>query len=209
MSKENAIRVLIADDHPVVRQGLAAMIEYERDMTIVAEVEDGEEAVASFARHHPDVALLDLRMPRLDGLAAIIAIRDQYPNARIIVLTTYDHEEDIYRALRAGARAYLLKDSPAEDLLAAIRTVHAGQKHIPAGIGAKLSEHMSRPPLTERELEVLRLIVAGQSNQAIAKSLVIAEGTVKYHVNNILTKLGVNDRTQAVTSALKSGMVHL
>ena len=203
------IRILIVDDHPVVREGLASMIQREPDMTVTALAENGQQAVELFRQHRPDVTLMDLRMPVMDGVEAIQAIREERHNARVIVLTTFDGDEDIYRGLRAGARAYLLKDAPPDELLAAIRTVHAGQKHIPSEVAAKLAERMEGPELTFRELEVLRLIVAGHSNHEIGKALFITEGTVKSHVNNILYKLNVNDRTQAATTALKRGIVHL
>jgi two-component system NarL family response regulator len=203
------IRILIADDHPVVREGLAAMIERRTDMTVVAEASHGQEAVALFHQHQPDVVLMDLRMPEMDGVEAILTIREQTPEARVIVLTTYDTDEDIYRALRAGAKAYLLKDTPREELLDTIRAVSAGRTRVPSDVAAKLVERVSSEALTVREGEVLRLIVAGNSNREIATLLYISEGTVKTHVNHILMKLGVSDRTQAVTTALKRGLVAL
>lgn len=203
------IRVLIADDHPVVREGLAAMLNRRPDMEVVAEVGDGKTAVAAYAEHQPDIVLMDLRMPQMGGVASIQAIRADYPDARIIVLTTFDGDEDIFRGLEAGARAYLLKDTPREELLDTIRAVHAGHRRIPPDIAAKLADRMLTPDLTPREMDVLRLIVAGQSNREIGQSLAITEGTVKAHVNNILGKLNVNDRTQAVTEALRRGLVHL
>ncbi|HET7077103.1 MAG TPA: response regulator transcription factor [Chloroflexia bacterium] len=210
MSKEGAIRVLIADDHPVVREGVAAMIERRPDMTVVGEAATGREAVAAYRAARPDVVLMDLRMPDMTGVEAIGAIRGEFPGARIIVLTTYDGDEDIYRGLQAGARAYLLKDAPRDDLLDAIRAVHAGQSRIPPAVAARLAERvLAGPELTARELEVLRGIVAGRSNKEIGASLGISEGTVKAHVNSILGKLGVADRTQAVTTALQRGIVHL
>jgi two-component system NarL family response regulator len=210
MSKEGAIRVLIADDHPVVREGVAAMIERRPDMTVVGEAATGREAVAAYRAARPDVVLMDLRMPDMTGVEAIGAIRGEFPGARIIVLTTYDGDEDIYRGLQAGARAYLLKDAPRDDLLDAIRAVHAGQSRIPPAVAARLAERvLAGPELTARELEVLRGIVAGRSNKEIGAALGISEGTVKAHVNSILGKLGVADRTQAVTTALQRGIVHL
>jgi two-component system NarL family response regulator len=209
MSTAPLIRILIADDHPVVREGLAAMITRQTDMTVVAEATHGQEAVERFHHQQPDVVLMDLRMPEMDGMEALVAIREQTPEARIIVLTTYDTDEDIYRALRAGARAYLLKDTPREALIETIRAVHAGHMRVPAEVAAKLAERVSSEALTGRELDVLHLIVAGKSNREIATQLFISEGTVKTHVNHLLMKLGVSDRTQAATTALKRGLVSL
>jgi DNA-binding NarL/FixJ family response regulator len=209
MNPVTPIRILIADDHPVVREGLAAMIKRRTDMTVVAEANHGQEAVALFHQHQPDVVLMDLRMPEMDGVEAILTIREQTPEARVIVLTTYDTDEDIYRALRAGAKAYLLKDTPREELLDTIRAVSAGRTRVPSDVAAKLVERVSSETLTAREVDVLRLIVAGHSNREIATRLYISEGTVKTHVNHILMKLGVSDRTQAVTTALKRGLVSL
>jgi two-component system NarL family response regulator len=203
------IRVLIVDDHPVVREGLAAMIERRKDMTVVGEAGDGVEALAQFHVLRPDVTLMDLRLPGMSGVEAIDAIRAEFPDARIIVLTTYDGDEDIYRGLQAGAMAYLLKDAPREELLEAIRAVHAGQMRIPPDVASKLAERIMGPELTAREMDVLRLIAAGKTNKEIGAELNITEGTVKAHVNNILGKLGVSDRTQAVTTALRRGLVQL
>ncbi len=209
MNPVTPIRILIADDHPVVREGLAAMIKRRTDMTVVAEANHGQEAVALFHQHQPDVVLMDLRMPEMDGVEAILTIREQTPEARVIVLTTYDTDEDIYRALRAGAKAYLLKDTPREELLDTIRAVSAGRTRVPSDVAAKLVERVSSEALTAREVDVLRLIVAGHSNREIATLLYISEGTVKTHVNHILMKLGVSDRTQVVTTALRRGLVSL
>ena len=203
------IRILIADDHPVVRQGLAATIARQPGMTVVAEANDGREIIDLFRFYRPDVTLMDLRMPQVDGVEAIAIIREETPTARIIVLTTYDNDEDIYRGLRAGAMAYLLKDAPLSELLEAIRAVHAGQKRIPLEVAAKLSNRINRPELTARELEVLRLVVAGQSNKEIGTALTISEGTVRAHINNILYKMDASDRTQAATLAIKRGLVRL
>lgn len=185
------------------------MIARRTDMQVVAEAADGAQAVELSRTHRPDVILMDLRMPNLGGVDAIAQIRSDRPEARVIVLTTYDGDEDIYRALRAGAMAYLLKDTPRDELLDTIRAVHAGQKRIPPDVAAKLAERVFAPELTERELDVLKLIVAGKSNKEIGAALSISEGTVKVHVNSILGKLGVSDRTQAVMAALQRGIVHL
>ncbi len=205
----DTIRLVIADDHPVVREGLAAMFNRRPDLTVVAEAENGEQAVALVLEHRPDVVLMDLRMPVLGGVDAIGRIRAEWPEARIVVMTTFDGDEDIYRALQAGARAYLLKDTPREEIVDAIRSVYAGHKRIPSEIASKLADRLTAEPLTERELAVLKQIVAGQSNKEIDAALGIAEGTVKVHVNSLLGKLGVEDRTQAVTEALRRGIVHL
>lgn len=209
MNPQNPIQILIVDDHPVVCQGLAAMIDREPDMAVVGQVSNGNEAVATFRQHQPDVTLMDLRMPEMDGVAAITAICNEFENSRIIVLTTYDGDEDIYRGLKAGAKGYLLKDAEPDELLAAIRVVNTGQKYIPASVGAKLAERVSILQLSGRELEVIRLMATGKTNQEIGAVLQISEGTVKYHVNNILGKLGVSDRIQAVITALKRGIVSL
>ena len=205
----NRIRVLVVDDHFVVRMGLRAVIDAEPDMAVVAEANGGETAVQLFREHHPDVTLMDLRMPLISGVEATRAIREDSPDARVIVLTTYDGDEDIFRALNAGARAYLLKDVSREELLDVIRGVHAGQRRIPAAIGARLAESMPRSELTPRELEVLGLVVRGLSNRKIGDALSITEGTVKIHMNNILSKMGVEDRTQAATTAVRRGIIHL
>lgn len=209
MTQTNLIRILIADDHPVVREGLSALINRRPDMTVVAEASNGREAVKQFLLHRPDVALLDLRMAEMDGVDAIAAIRAQVPTARIIVLTTYDHDEDIYRSLQVGAKAYLLKDTPREELLACIRTVHAGQTHVPSAIAAKLANRRNDSALTAREHEVLEFMADGKANKEIAAALHVTEGTVKTHVNAILKKLDAIDRTQAVIIALKRGIVRL
>jgi len=209
LQKTNPIKLLIADDHPVVREGLAALIERRPDMTVVAEASNGRELVAQFLEHRPDVALVDLRMPEMDGADAIAAIRQRAPGARVIVLTTYDDDADIQRALRAGAKAYMLKDAPRDELLACIKAVNEGRTLIPPAIAAKLAETIGAPPLTARELEVLGLAAQGKSNREIATALFITEGTVKSHLSTVLGKLDASDRTQAVTIALKRGLLRL
>ena len=197
------------DDQAVVRQGFVSLINTVPDMEVIAEGINGQQAIDLYKQHRPDVTLIDLRMPVVGGVEAITTIRNSFPDARLIVLTTYDGDEDIYRSLQAGARGYLLKDVFFEELETAIRTVHAGSRHIPAAIAMRLAERMASSDLTGREMEVLELIVRGQSNKEIGASLTISEATVKSHINNILSKLGVSDRTQAVTTALQRGLVHL
>ena len=205
----NTIRIMVIDDQAVVRQGFVALINTVPDMEVIGEGINGQQAIDLYNQHTPDVTLIDLRMPVVGGVEAITAIRHNFPDARLIVLTTYDGDEDIYRSLQAGARGYLLKDVFFEELETAIRTVHAGSRHIPAAIAMRLAERMASSDLTSREMEVLELIVRGQSNKEIGASLTISEATVKSHINNILSKLGVTDRTQAVTTALQRGLVHL
>lgn len=203
------IRIVVIDDQAVVRQGFVALINTVPDMTVVAEGTNGQQAIDLYREHKPDVMLIDLRMPVLSGVEAIAAIRKEFPGARLIVLTTYDGDEDIYRSLQAGAQGYLLKDVFFEDLEDAIRKVHAGSRRIPSAVAERLAERMSGSDLTGRELEVLQQIVAGKSNKEIGSHLNISEATVKSHINNILSKLGVTDRTQAATTALQRGIVHL
>jgi len=202
-------RILVVDDHPVVREGFAAMLETEPDMTVVGQACSGEASVELFRRQRPDVTLMDLRMPGMGGVEAIRAIRREFPDSRIIVLTTYDGDEDIYRALEAGAQAYLLKDMICDEILAAIRAVHAGQRRIPAAVGTRLADRLTGMHLSEREQDVLELVAKGRSNKEIAAALDITEATVKGHMTNVLGKLGVTDRTQAVITALRRGLVHL
>ncbi|MDF5723628.1 MAG: response regulator transcription factor [Rhizonema sp. PD37] len=209
MSQSTNIRVLIVDDHSIIRQGLATIINRDPEMTVIAQAEDGKQAINVFREYQPDVTLMDLRMPQMAGVEAITAICAEFKSARIIVLTTYNSDEDIYRGLHAGAQGYLLKDAKPSELLNAIRSVHCGQKYIPPEVGAKLVQRMSNPELSERELEVLRSMAQGMSNSDIATALSIGESTVKSHVNRILSKLGVNDRTQAVIVAVKRGIVSL
>jgi DNA-binding NarL/FixJ family response regulator len=203
------IKILIVDDHAIVRQGFAALLKTVPGFEVVAEAGDGEEAVELHRKHRPDVTLMDLRLPKLNGVDAIARIREEWPGARIIVLTTYDGDEDIYRAMQAGAKGYLLKGMDLKELTEAIRTVHAGRSRIPSQVAEKLAERMSGATLTARELEVLELIVAGKSNKEIGNALFISEATVKTHVNSLLSKMGVEDRTQAATTALQRGIVHL
>jgi two-component system NarL family response regulator len=203
------IRIMIVEDHAVVRQGLAALLAATPDFSIVAQAADGRQAVEMFRRHQPDITLMDLRLPQMPGVEAISRIRIDFPQARIIVLTTFDGDEDIYRALQAGARGYLLKGMTGEELVEAIRSVHAGKSRIPPPVAERLAERMSAPTLTGRETEVLQLIVGGNSNKEIASALTISEATVKTHINSLLSKLGVTVRTQAATTALQRGIVHL
>ncbi len=209
MSQSTNIRVLIVDDHSIVRQGLTTIINRDPEMTVIAQAEDGQQAIALFREYQPDVTLMDLRMPQMAGVEAITAICAEFIAARIVVLTTYDGDEDIYRGLQAGAKGYLLKDAKPNELLSAIRTIHRGQQYIPPEVGAKLVQRMSNPELSERELDVLRLMAQGMSNLEISTTLSIGESTVKSHVNRILSKLGVSDRTQAVIIAVKRGIVNL
>jgi DNA-binding NarL/FixJ family response regulator len=203
------IRVLTADDHSVVRAGIAAMIANETDITVVAEAGNGEEAVARYSEHHPNVVLMDLRMPKVDGVTAIRAIREADPDARIVALTTYDGDADIHRALSAGACAYLVKDVLVGELVNAIRSAAAGKRVIPATVATRLAEFTPRVDLTTREVEVLRLVAKGLRNREIARVIGRTEGTVKVHLKNIHEKLGVEDRTEAVTLALQRGIIHL
>jgi two-component system NarL family response regulator len=202
------IRVLLVDDHPVVREGLAAMIERRPDMTVVAQAPDGASAVALARELRPDVTLMDLRLPGgLDGVAAIAAMRAERPDARVLVLTTYDGDDDIHRALTAGALGYALKDAPREQLMEAIRAVHAGERWLPGAVVSRLATRFSAPDLTPREREVLALVARGKSNAEVGAALAITEGTVKVHVNSILGKLGASDRTDAVVIALRRGII--
>lgn len=202
------IRILIADDHHVVRQGLVALLKTIDGFEVVAEAADGKQAVDRFEEYQPDVTLMDLRMPNVGGVEAVTQIRNKHPQARVIVLTTFDGDEDIYRAIQAGAKGYLLKGMSGEELIDAIRAVHAGKTRIPAAVAERLATRMGGPGLTHRELDVLNGIVAGRSNKEIGLQLSISEATVKTHINSILGKLGVTDRTQAATTALQRGIVH-
>jgi len=204
-----SIRILVVEDHPIVRQGLVALLNVVDGVEVVGEATDGVEAVKEFELRHPDVTLIDLRLPKMSGVEVIQRIRADHAQARFIVLTTYDGDEDIYRALQAGARAYLLKGMTVEVLISAIRSVHAGKSIIPPAIAQKLAERMSTEQLTQREQDVLEQIVRGKSNKEIGAVLDISEATVKTHVNNLLGKLGVEDRTQAATAAIQRGLVQL
>jgi two-component system NarL family response regulator len=209
VNDKDKIRLMVVDDQAVVRQGFVALINTVADMTVVVEGTNGREAVELYRLHRPDVTLMDLRMPDLSGVDAITTIRREFPDARFIVLTTYDGDEDIYRSLQAGAQGYLLKDVFFHELEDAIRKVNAGLRRIPNVIAERLAGRMGGSDLTGRELEVLEQIVRGGSNKEIAAALKISEATVKSHINNILGKLGVNDRTQAATTALQRGIIHL
>jgi DNA-binding NarL/FixJ family response regulator len=202
------IRVLSVDDHPLLRDGIAAIIESQPDMTIIAHAATGREAIALFREHTPDITLMDLRLPDISGIDAIIAIREEFPGARIVVLTTSDGDVEIHRALAAGAHGYILKTAPSRELAAAIRQVHRGGKRIPAEVAQRLAEHLGEERLTAREMEVLQHL-SGGSNRDIAERLFISEDTVKVHVKHIMEKLGAPDRTQAVAIALRRGIIRL
>ena len=203
------IRILVVDDHFVVRMGLSGSINMEEDMMVVAEASNGQQAIQLYRQQTPDIVLMDLRLPATDGVVTATAICKEDPDARVIMLSTYDGDEEIYRSFQAGARSYLLKSASREELLAAIRAVHGGQRYIPPAVAARLAERVPFTELSSREMEVLRLIVKGMSNKEIAAALNITEVTTKLHVGHILGKLKVNDRTQAATSALQRGIIHL
>lgn len=203
------ISILSVEDHPVFREGLSAIIGSQPDMLLVAQASNAVEAIAEFRRHRPEITLMDLRLSGADGTDALIAIRGEFPEARIIMLTTSDSDGEIQRALRAGAAAYILKSMPKDELLAVIRSVHSGKRHVPPEVAARLAEHLGEEDLTARELEVLRLIHDGYRNKQIADQLSIAETTVNFHIKNLVIKLGANDRTHAVTIALRRGLLHV
>ena len=208
-STPNLIRILTVDDHPLLREGIAFLVKSQQDMELVAEASDGEEAIEQFRRHRPDVTLMDLRMPNLDGTEAISRIRNEFPDAKIIVLSTYAGDVQVLKAIKAGARGYIVKGHVHRELLDAIRSVHAGHKRIPPEIAAELADHAADDQLSSREIDVLRLIGEGNANKQIADKLSIAETTVKNHISNILSKLGANDRAHAVTIALQRGIIEL
>jgi len=209
MRSEMPIRILSVEDHPVFREGLSTVISSQRDMLLVAQAATATEAMKEFRQHRPDVTLMDLRLPGTNGTDAIVAIRGEFPQARIIVLTTSDGDAEIKRALRAGASAYVLKSTPKDELLAVIRSVHGGHRHVAAEVAIRLAEHVGDDALTPRELEVLRLIRDGSKNKEIAARLNISETTVNFHIKNLVSKLQANDRTHAVTIAIRRGMLQV
>jgi two-component system NarL family response regulator len=208
-AKKERIRILIADDHSVVREGLVSLVKRKSDMIVVAEASNGREAVELWKEHRPDVTLLDLRMPELDGVGAIKEIRELDEDAHIVVLTTYDGDEDIYRAIKAGAKAYLLKDTARDALVETVRRVHAGETYLPPQLAAKLAERVSGQALSPREVEVLQRMAVGKSNKEIGAELFISEGTVKTHIKSIFSKLDVVSRTEAVATATRRGLIQL
>lgn len=209
MSAPPKIRIILADDHPVVRDGLAAMINQQPDMQVIAEAADGDEAIVLFHREQPDVMVLDLRMPKRDGVSVVESVLEASPKARLLIMTTFDGDEDIFRCLSQGAKGYLLKDSPRQEILAAIRAVSRDQPYTSSSVAAKAVQRMSKPQLTKREVDVIQLLAQGRSNKDIARRLDITEGTAKTHVKSILTKLDAISRTEAVAVAHKRGLVHL
>jgi two-component system NarL family response regulator len=209
MKKKNPIRLVVVDDHPAFRMGLTALIDGEPDMLVVAESGDGRAAVEIFRREKPDIVLMDLRLPGFSGVEAIIALRKEFPACRVIVVTTYDADEDVYRAIQSGAKSYLLKDMSKEEMVQTIRAVHAGHEPLPAVVASRLANRSQREELNRREMEALQLLVRGRSNKEIASALFISEDTVKSHLKNLFHKLGVQDRTEAAITAIRLGIVQL
>lgn len=209
MINQSSIRILSVDDHPLMREGIAININNQPDMEIVAEAASGGEALQRFREHRPDITLMDLRLPDMSGIDALIAIRAEFPDARIIMLTTFEGDADIRRSLEASACGYMLKNMPPEELVETIRQVHVGKKHIPAEVAAQLAEHFGDDALTEREIAVLRYLAGGNRNRDIAERLFISEETIKVHIKHIKDKLGANDRTQAVAIAARRGIIQL
>jgi two-component system NarL family response regulator len=209
MDQSKPIRLMLVDDHPAFRKGMAALLESEPDLKVVAEAGNGAEAISLFRDTRPDVVLMDLRLPGMGGVETTIAIRKEFPQAHIIVLTTFDADEDIYRAIQSGAQSYLLKDTPEDELAETIRAVHAGQMRLPPKLAARLAARQKRPELSPRELDVLQLLVKGRSNKEIGASLFICEDTVKAHFRTLFVKLGVQDRTEAAITAIRHGIVQL
>jgi DNA-binding NarL/FixJ family response regulator len=207
VSAENRIRIFTVDDHPLMREGIAAVIERQEDMVLVGEATNGREAIEGFRLHRPDVTLMDLQMPEMSGIDAIIAIRREFSSARVVVLTTFQGDVQALRAFKAGASGYLLKNMLRKELVDTIRTVHAGRRRIPPEVAAELAEHVIDDELSEREIEILARVAQGNSNKIIASQLGISEATVKYHLQSVLSKLGANDRTHAVTIAMKRGFI--
>jgi DNA-binding NarL/FixJ family response regulator len=209
MATPKPIRILSVEDHPVFREGLSTIVGSQPDMLLVAQATNGVEALEEFRRQRPDITLMDLRLPGTNGIDTLIAIRGEFPRARVIILTTSDGDGDIQRALRSGASGYILKSMPKNEMLSVIRSVHAGNRHVPPEVAARLAEHLGDEDLTDRELEVLRLIRDGYRNKQIADQLAIAETTVNFHIKNLVGKLGANDRTHAVTIALRRGLLQV
>jgi len=209
LKKESVIRLMLVDDHVAFRRGMAALIESEPDFQVVAECGDGSKALEAYRQYHPDVVLMDLRLPGMGGVEAIIAIRKEFPDARVIVLTTFDMDEDIFRAIQSGAMSYLLKDTPEEELTGTIRAVHAGKQVLPRKVAERLAERQQRADLSEREVEALQLLIKGRSNKEIGAALFITEDTVKAHLKTLFAKLHVKDRTEAAICAIRHGIVHL